>query len=103
MNVAIYRPDDIPVETMSWSVSSQPLIELLKLVGLEPTLPQRRLHPRWREGNGPDSSLVYDVVEIPIQQFAENQQRLQSLGFEIWPEEEDAVALLYEATDQVPM
>jgi len=103
MNIAIYRPDDIPVETMNWSVSSQPLIEILKLVGMEPVLPQRRLHPRWRDVDGQDSSLVYDVVEIPMQQFVENKERLHSLGFEIWPEDQDAVALLYEKPDEVLM
>lgn len=101
MNIAIYRPDDIPVETMSWSVSSQPLIEILKLVGLQPILPQRRLHPRWRDDGGSHGSLVFDVVEVPMQQFVENKQRLQSMGFEIWPEDEDAVALLYRASDEV--
>ena len=103
MNIAIYRPDDIPVETMNWSVSCQPLIEILKLVGLEPILPQRRLHPSWRDGGEQAGSLVYDVVEVPMQQFVEYKQRLETLGFEVWPEDQDAVALLYETSDQVPM
>ena len=94
-NTAIYRPDDISIETFDWTVSIQPVIALLTHLGLDPTLPQRRLHPDWRDPVKNAGSLIYDVVEIPTGQFVEYQQRLQSMGFESWPEEEDVSSVLY--------
>lgn len=93
--IAIYRPDDISVETFDWAVSIEPVIQLLTHLGLEPTLPQRRLHPDWRDPTKDSGSLIYDVIEVPADQFFENEQRLLSMGFESWPEDEDEASQLY--------
>ena len=94
-SVAIYRPDDIPTAVFDWDVSFKPLIEMLEQMGFKPSLPQRRLHPDWREEIGEVSARVFDVLEIPLQQFVDNRDRLLTLGFDVWPEQKDAVSELY--------
>ena len=97
--VAIYRPQDIPSDAFTWEVSFAPVIQILEKLGLSPTLPQRRLHPNWREQELQDNMQIFDVVEISAQKFSDNKRQLEILGFQLWPEHEDAVSALYEARD----
>ena len=95
-HIAIYRPDDLPTAAFDYTVSFQPLIEILRQAGIEPILPQRRLHPSWRDHDQNANSLAFDVVEIPANQYIEYQHSLKLMGFEAWPESQDTISSLYQ-------
>ncbi len=95
-NIAIYRPEDIPTPALSWEATFTPIMELLQSIGVTATMPQKRLHPNWREQEQEDCIQGYDVVEVAAEKFAEHRQQLASLGFLPWPDQEDPIANLYE-------
>lgn len=99
-NVAIYRPEDIPTDAFDWDVAFGPIIQLLSNIGVTPTLPQKRLHPDWRDQEKQGSIQSYDVVEVAVVDFVEHRRKLELLGFVPWPDTEDSVSSLYGYSDE---